>query len=272
MNRRAALAGIGGALLGAAATRVEDTVSFRAPVDDVHKPLPFYGGTASAIRPDLARPTAAGSDLVWRAERTDLVCALTFDDGPRPDWTPQVLEALAAEDVPATFFVKGINVRDHGKLHADSVGRHEIANHTWDHPDLAKLDLAACTDQLDRTTEAIHTAYGKVPTLFRPPYGHVGGSAVLAAAEAGLTTVFWSAQFRENLYVSDPTGIVDGFARTIHPGAIILGHDTGPKNRLVALDNLRGIIGRLKDLGYTFLTVSDLLSGAQKTQDVAAAS
>lgn len=272
MNRRTVLAGLGGALAGAATTRVSDALGLDAPVSGPHTPLPFYGGYASAIRPDLSRPGAAGSNLVWRADRTDLACALTFDDGPRPDWTPRVLAALEAEDVPATFFVKGINVRDHGPIHADSLGRHEIGNHTWDHPDLAKLDLAACTDQLKRTTEAIHTAYGIVPTLFRPPYGHVGGSAVLAAAQAGLTTVFWSAQFREGQYVDHPAGIADGVAETMHPGAIVLGHDTGPKDRLVAIDNLRGIIDRLRGMGYTFHTVSDLLSGAPKSQDVAAAS
>lgn len=272
MNRRAALAGIGGTLLGAAATRVSDTTFLAEPTPGPHTPLPFYGGFASAIRPDLSRPTGAGSSLVWRADRTDLACALTFDDGPRPDWTPRVLEALAAENVPGTFFVKGVNVRDHSSIHADSLARHEIGNHTWDHPDLARLDLAACTEQLNRTTEAIHTAYGIVPTLFRPPYGHVGGSAVLAAAQAGLTTVFWSAQFREDLYVNHPAGIADGVAAMIHPGAIVLGHDTGPANRLIAIDNLRAIIDRLRGLGYTFHTVSDLLAGARSAQGVAAAS
>lgn len=266
---------MGGAVLGAAASAVGvDALLAQASAatPGPHTPLPFYGGFASAIRPDLGRPTAAGSSLVWRADRSDLACALTFDDGPRPDWTPRVLDALAAEDVPATFFVKGINVRDHGAIHADSVGRHEIGNHTWDHPDLAKLDLAACTDQLKRTTEAIHTAYGIVPTLFRPPYGHVGGSAVLAAAQAGLTTVFWSAQCREDQYAAHPAGIADGVAAMIHPGAIVLAHDTGTTRRLVAIDNLRGIIDRLRTMGYTFHTVSDLLAGARSPQDVTAAS
>ncbi len=236
-----------------------------ADVPGPHTPLPFYGGFASAIRPDLKRPARADSRIVWRADRADRALALTFDDGPLPDWTPRVLAALAAEDVPATFFVKGVNVRDHGTIHQDSVGRHEIGNHTWDHPDLARLDLAAVTDQLARTTEAIHTAYGIVPSLFRPPYGHVGGSAVLAAAQAGLTTVFWSAQFREDLYVKHPLGIVDGTAAVVHPGAIVLGHDTGHSQRLVAVDNLRAVIARLKELGYTFHTVSALLAGTRPT-------
>ncbi|MEO7069726.1 MAG: polysaccharide deacetylase family protein [Nostocoides sp.] len=263
MNRRTALVGLGGAMLGASATGIGIRAASAEGEPGPHTPLPFYGGFASAIRPDLGRPTAAGASIVWRADRSDRTVALTFDDGPRPDWTPRVLDALAAEDVPATFFVKGVNVRDHGPLHANSIGRHEIGNHTWDHPDLARLDLKACTEQLARTTAAIHAAYGIVPALFRPPYGHAGGSAILAAAQAGLTTVFWSAQFRENLYVQRPEGIIGGVAGQVHPGAIVLGHDTGPRVRLVAIDNLRGIIGRLKDMGYTFHTVSELLAGAR---------
>lgn len=256
---------MGGAVLGASAGALGVQAAAAANAPGPHTPLPFYGGFASAIRPDLKRPDRAGGSLIWRADRADRALALTFDDGPRPDWTPRVLAALAAEDVPATFFVKGINVRDHGAIHKDSVGRHEIGNHTWDHPDLARLDLAAVTDQLHRTTEAIHTAYGIVPSLFRPPYGHVGGSAVLAAAQAGLTTVFWSAQFRENLYVDHPSAIVDGIAAMVHPGAIVLGHDTGPSQRLVTIDNLRAVIARLKEMGYTFHTVSALLAGAHPT-------
>ncbi len=265
MNRRTALVALGGAVVGATATGAGVEVTQAATRPGPHDPLPFYGGFASAIRPDLGRPGRAGSGIVWRADRADRAVALTFDDGPRPDWTPRVLEALAAEEVPATFFVKGVNVRDHGALHKDSIGHHEIGNHTWDHPDLARLDLAACTDQITRTTEAIHAAYGILPVLFRPPYGHVGGSAVLAAAQAGLTTVFWSAQFREDRYTDHPAGIVDDVADTVHPGAIVLGHDTGPTVRLVAIDNLRGIIGRLKGMGYSFHTVSELLSGARPT-------
>lgn len=256
------MAGLGGAVIGAAVAGIGVDEASAASAPGPHTPLPFYGGHASAIRPDLGRPARPDSSIVWRADRSDRALALTFDDGPEPDWTPRVLAALADEDVPATFFVKGVNVRDHGAIHADSVGRHEIGNHTWDHPDLARLDLATCTDQLNRTTEAIHTAYGIVPTLFRPPYGHVGGSAVLAAAQAGLVTVFWSAQFREDLFVERPSGIVDQVAEMVHPGAIVLGHDTGSPSRLVAIENLRPVIARLKEMGYTFHTVSELLGAA----------
>jgi peptidoglycan/xylan/chitin deacetylase (PgdA/CDA1 family) len=258
VKRRDMLVGLGGAVVGAGAGVGEEAARAAIARSDTSH-LPFYGGYASAIRPDLTRPSAPSLDVHWRADRTDRALALTFDDGPRPDWTPLVLAALDAEDVPGTFFCQGVNVVRHGSIHRDSPGRHELANHTWDHPDLARLDLGAATDQLHRTSEAMHTAFGVAPTLFRPPYGHISGAALLAAAQSGLTTVFWSAQMREDQFVSRPAGIVDYAASVVHPGAVVLFHDVGSSVRRVAIDNLRGIIGRLRDEGYTFHTVSDLL-------------
>jgi len=227
-------------------------------------PLQFYGGFASGVRPDLSPPSMPGGSVVWSGRTGVRQVALTFDDGPMPDWTPRVLKALARHDVPATFFLKGINVQRHGVIHRTSVGTHELGSHTWDHPDLARLGYAACRDQLERTSAIIERVYGTRPTLFRPPYGHLGGSSVLAAAELGLTTVLWSAQMHENPSDHQPAAIVAATRKAAHPGAIILGHDTGPTDRLITIDNLDAIITGLKADGFAFATVSEIcgLSGA----------
>lgn len=222
-------------------------------------PLPFYGGYASMLPPDPTHRMAGESRLVWGADLRTKDLALTFDDGPSPTWTPQVLAALERQDVAATFFCRGDNVLAHGSLHRDSQ-RHELANHSWDHPDLARMNFDEVRDQLVRTDEVMEATYGRRPTLFRPPYGHVGGSALIAAASLGLTTVAWSAQFRESRFHDDPDGIVADIMSLVHPGAIVLGHDTGPRERLIALDRLDEIIGRLKDDGWRFHTVSGLLA------------
>lgn len=243
-----------GALVGSSAVEVrDDTVGAGGP-------LPFYGGFASAIRPDLNQPAAHSTSIVWRGPHESRTLALTFDDGPHPDWTPRVLDALEGADVPATLFLKGRNVHDHSAILRDRDPRHELGNHTWSHPDLARLDAAGCAEQLRRCTEAIEQAFGVSPTLFRPPYGHLGGASVLAAAEAGLTTVLWSAQFRESRHLAAPAGLVDDVAGHVHPGAIVLGHDTGPKVRLIAIDELPHILARLRSDGWAFTTVSALLA------------
>lgn len=103
--------------------------------------------------------------------------------------------------------------------------------------------------------------YGQAPRLFRPPYGHLGGATLLAAAEADMTTVLWSAQAREDRAAGHPDTIVDDVAAQVRPGSIILAHDTGSPDRLVTIEHIRRIIDRLRSDGYELVTVSDLLAG-----------
>jgi len=255
LNRRDVLAGMGAAAFGALGVITAETAYAEA---NSTSPLQFYGGFASGVRPDLSAPSVAGSSVVWSGLTDTRRVALTFDDGPMPDWTPRVLKTLAKHDVPATFFLKGINVQRHGSIHRDSVGVHELGNHTWDHPDLARLDYAKCRDQLERTSTIIEVVFGTRPTLFRPPYGHLAGSSLLAAAEQGLTTVLWSAQMDESRFEDNPAGIVGSARKAAQPGSIILAHDSGPRNRLVTIDNLNAIILGLKADGFAFTTVSEL--------------
>ncbi len=249
------LAGMGATAFGALGV-----VTAEKAYAELHRtsPLRFYGGFASGIRPDLSPPSVPGSSVVWSGRTDTRRVALTFDDGPMPNWTPQVLKTLARHEVAATFFLKGINVQLHGEIHSDSVGTHELGNHTWDHPDLARLDYAECRDQLERTSDIIEQGYGTRPTLFRPPYGHIAGSSMLAAAEQKLTTVLWSAQMDETRFEDKPAAIV-GYARKVaQPGSVILAHDSGLRNRLVTIDSLDAIITGLKADGFGFATVSDL--------------
>lgn len=255
LKRRDLLAGIGATAVGGLAT-----ITAEKAYAETHRtaPLQFYGGYASAIRPNLSPPSVPTGSVVWSGRTDTRRVALTFDDGPMPDWTPRVLKALARHDIPATFFLKGINVQRHGGIHRDSLGIHELANHTWDHPDLARLDYAECVDQIQRTSAIIERVYGTRPTLFRPPYGHLAGSSMLAAAEQRLTTVLWSAQMDEVRFEDKPAGIVGAAREAARPGSIILAHDTGEDSRLVTIDHLDAIISGLKTDGFAFTTVSDL--------------
>ena len=255
MNRREVLTGLGAAAVGGLGIISAETVYAAAHSTD---PLQFYGGFASAIRPDRSPPSVPRSAVLWSGPTDKRAVALTFDDGPMPDWTPRVLGILARHDVPATFFLKGLNVQRYGALHLDSAGTHELGNHTWDHPDLARLDYHECADQLERTSAVIAQVYGTRPTLFRPPYGHLAGSSLLAAAEHRLTTVLWSAQMTESVFEAQPARIVESVRSTAHPGSIILGHDAGADNRLVSIDHLDAIISRLKTDGFALTTVSQL--------------
>lgn len=120
-------------------------------------PLPFYGGFASAIRPDLAGPPHADGSVNWWGDRRSLRIALTFDDGPHRTWTPALLKVLAAEDVSATFFVKGDAVMANPRVHQTpwaskrSATTSRAASTTTRRPTAAKLETTVGRSWLTRT-------------------------------------------------------------------------------------------------------------------------
>lgn len=257
LGRREVLVGLAGTAVGVGGFAVAQA-ELRARDRSSH--LPFYGGTASAVPSDHRRPEQPDTRIVWRGDTEEKVVALTFDDGPAPHWTPSVLDALAAEDVRATFFVLGRHVEEHPDLlRRVASHHHDVGNHTFDHPDLARLDERAVHDELVRCQRAVRRVIGRNPALFRPPYGHLNGATLVAANELGLTLVLWSVQFLEEQHLRNPGGIVGAVAEAAHPGAIVLGHDSGKPRRRISIDHLRAIIGRLRADGYRFTTVSELL-------------
>lgn len=119
--------------------------------------------------------------------------ALTFDDGPNPAWTPQVLDLLDRYDAKATFFVVGYLAERHPDLVAEIARRgHTVANHSYSHPQLPTLSDDAIRDQLRVTDDAIAAAGVARPTCLRPPYGATNARVESVAAGAGLRTVLWT--------------------------------------------------------------------------------
>jgi peptidoglycan-N-acetylglucosamine deacetylase len=186
--------------------------------------------------------------------------ALTFDDGPKPDWTPRVLDALDRLDAPATFFVVGENLRRHADLVKGRYARHEVGNHTWQHKDLAQRDEKAVREQLERCHEAIHDVTGQTAKLVRPPWGHLAGTTLTVADAMDYDVVMWSYRMPEDKYRKHPESIVDDVVRCARPGAIMLAHDTGPADRLICIDNLEAIIKGLRSRGLKLVTVSELIA------------
>ncbi|MGY1843701.1 polysaccharide deacetylase family protein [Modestobacter sp. SYSU DS0875] len=189
------------------------------------------------------------------AERT---VALTFDDGPSPQNTPDLLDVLASRGVKATFFVRG----DHASRHPDLVRRivaegHVVGNHTWSHPDLSQLSPAGRVAEVERATQTIVDATGTRPCFFRGPFGvHHSESIAGLAWERGMTVVDWSLDTRD---WSTPSSWSPSFQRQIvtratSPGSahpIVLMHDGGGyrQNTVAAVDE---VITYYASRGYTF--------------------
>jgi len=207
--------------------------------------------------------------------KLDKRLALTFDDGPDINWTPQVLNALKKAGVPATFFVIGEYVESYPELVRREWDQgHEIGNHSFYHPNLALVSGTRANLEISATQRAIQAATGRSTTLFRPPYGvDVEPSTVSdlipveEAEKLGYVTVAEGIDPKDWHLQDHPTPeiiaqrIIDG----AHSGQgnVVLLHDSGG-DRAATVAAIPLFVQRLKAEGYTFVPVSALISGARR--------
>ena len=152
--------------------------------------------------------------------------ALTFDDGPDPDATPAVLDALDAAGVKATFFVVGEQLMRHWAIAREARARgHQLALHGAAHPRHAELGPAAARDEVARGVGAFEAATGEQAELFRPPYGRFSEHSHEACLKLGLTPVYWSA-WGCDWEPIPAERIADLVTRDLAAGAIVLLHDS----------------------------------------------
>lgn len=217
----------------------------------------------------MARPAAAQARSALEPETEvdagPMVMALTFDDGPSPQYTPQVLDLLSDYDVKATFFVCGDNLG----LYPDVLRRivaegHTVGNHTWSHPYLEDLSEDEIRDEIQSTQDAVAHVIGKAPVLFRAPYGVFTDDTLAICSDLGLRPISWSVDPEDWANPGTDTivqRVLDGAAT----GAIVLDHDgtdggdDDPEpgsggDRSQTVEALSRYLPQLLDDGYTFTT------------------
>lgn len=184
--------------------------------------------------------------------------ALTFDDGPHPKKTGEILDILDKYDIKATFFVIGQNAEKHPEIVSDEAERgHEIANHSYTHPNLSKIGYEKIKEEIEKTDEIIKKAANITPKLFRPPTGAYSESIVKVAKEYGKTTIIWTVDTLD--WANAPKDdIVKNIKSNVQNGSIILFHDFTGKDAHTK-EALEEIIPYLKEQGYEFVTVSELI-------------
>ncbi|MCC5467479.1 polysaccharide deacetylase family protein [Pelosinus baikalensis] len=200
---------------------------------------------------------------------TQKVVALTFDDGPYPPYTEQVLDVLKEYHVPATFFVVGQNVDKYPELVKRIADEgHQIGNHTYHHIDLLKANRKVIAEEIDNANKAILAAAGIKPHLMRPPHGFRDPVVMEMMAERNLKVVEWSVMSRDWTNPGVDV-IVERTVKKVKNGSIILLHDgdgiTSQASRIQSVEAARRIIQILSEQGYTFVTVDEIL---EKTEDV----
>jgi peptidoglycan/xylan/chitin deacetylase (PgdA/CDA1 family) len=153
--------------------------------------------------------------------------ALTFDDGPDAAATPRFLDELDLLGWRATFFLLGSQVRATGSLTAELAARgHELGVHGDAHANQLLRPWRSTSDDIRRARDLIASASGLPPRWFRPPYGAVSSSSVVAARRAGLQMVLWTTWGKDWLPGADARTVAATVDATWHPGATVLLHDS----------------------------------------------
>ena len=209
-----------------------------------------------------AVPASAEPEMVYcrPCAREKKLIALTFDDGPHPRYTPQILDILAEYDVKATFFTIGINAETYPELirRARAEG-HEIGNHTYSHYNASKLSDEALQKEIASCDTVLRHITDTPVRYFRPPEGVCSAAAKRICEQYGYTIVMWSVDTRD--WAHTPVNdICRNVMKNTKNGSVILMHDFIGKNSPTPAA-LRQIIPMLQKSGFTFVTVSQLLEG-----------
>lgn len=187
--------------------------------------------------------------------------ALTFDDGPDTEYTPQVLDVLRRKGVRATFYFTGHRTERYPEVARRTVREgHEVGNHSYDHPDLRRLTPEEVRWQLQRTDDIIEQLTGRRVLTFRPPYGALSPAVVEEARRLGYRIILWDVDSLDWQSLTRDQ-ILEQVLPKVQPGSIILFHSAvgGPEEDLSGtVQALPILIDRLRERGLRFVTVSEM--------------
>ncbi len=197
-------------------------------------------------------------------KNSEKVIYLTFDAGYENGYTDKILDTLKKNQVPATFFLCGNYFKENPDMVKKIVAEgHIIGNHTMSHPDMSKItDKKTFERELSQIEELYKSITGnEIKKFYRPPMGKYNAESLQMAKDLGYSTIFWSLAYMDFDDKNQPTKEV-AFSKLIpriHPGAILLLHNTSKSNSLI-LDEL---IQKYHEMGYEFKSLEHLISECQ---------
>jgi peptidoglycan/xylan/chitin deacetylase (PgdA/CDA1 family) len=198
--------------------------------------------------------------LVSHVNTSEKVVALTFDDGPTADYTPQILTTLKDRNVKATFFLVGREIAQAPDVAKAIVAAgHQVGNHTWNHARMTLADVARARAEIEPTDAQIRAAGYTGDIMVRPPNGKKLIGLPLYLSQHDRVTVMWNVE--PDSYpdiASDPKRIADYVVSRVKPGSIVILHAMY-KSRETTRQALPMIIDGLRAKGYRFLTVEELM-------------
>jgi peptidoglycan/xylan/chitin deacetylase (PgdA/CDA1 family) len=219
--------------------------------------------TATAVPTPEPTPTppprviSIGPGEVVRGNQTRQEMALTFDCGASGVPTPAILDALRDEGVRSTFFLTGDWASKYPDLTRLIASEHELANHSWSHPDFRNLNAAQIVSEMERTEAYIFNLTGiSTKPLWRAPFGSRDGFILNTVRQAGYPYhIFWSADSGDWLEIT-PAKVRENVTKAARNGAVIVQHCGSTQTAAI----LPAIIRDLKAMGFALVPVSQLIS------------
>lgn len=204
-------------------------------------------------------------DAFYAEDTNEKKIYLTFDAGYENGNTSKILDVLKKHSVPAAFFVVGTYIEQNPALVKRMLSeKHIIGNHTYHHPDMSKIStIDDFKAELNLTETAFRNITGKtMSSYYRPPQGIYNTANLEMAHSLGYHTIFWSVAYVDWIQDQQPTHqeAFDKLLTRIHPGAIVLLHNTSSTNA----DILDELIVKWKEMGYSFHSLDELTQKTQK--------
>ena len=197
------------------------------------------------------------SNLYINGQNENKVVALTFDDGPDPVNTPKIIKLLRDNNIQGTFFCIGNQIESCKFILKQAYeDGNVIANHSWSHKDFTTINATEINNQVNLTENEINKVIGKRPALIRPPYGDINDTVQKSLISLNYKSIIWSIDTLD-WEQHEVANIVNNVVKNVRPGEIVLMHCNGDKK--VTAEALPLLILKLKQLGYSFVTVDKLL-------------
>lgn len=205
-----------------------------------------------------------GNDLklypIYKVETQKTEVAITFDAAWGADKTSQIMDVCDEYNIKATFFLVGIWVEEYKEITKEIANRgFEIGSHSYNHPDLTKLKLQDIQTELINTNDLINQVSGICPKLFRAPYGAYDNNVISAVRNIGMQAIQWDVDTLDWKGYG-PGQVISRVENKVTNGSIILCHN----NAECVIENTKIILSTLKDKGYSFVKVSELVKDVKE--------
>jgi peptidoglycan-N-acetylglucosamine deacetylase len=225
----------------------------------IHSPLKkatigYVNGFIKEVLKSLMQSRAFPLEIIWKGKMSGKKLALTFDDGPDPNHTPKLLDALTELDVVATFFLLACKANNHSSLVKEIRDRgHEIGNHSFDHNKFKIEVTKNFTFQIENASQIFERIVGIKPKLFRPPYGILSTQLMIYCIRKKIALVMWSLDSRDS-FKDNSLDHINAFeyAKT---NDILLLHDDSEHSIEIVLKEIPLLIEK----GFSFVPISSML-------------